>query len=81
MTNSHDYGKLSLEMHKKLRGKLEVTPLCPLENKEDLSIAYTPGVATPCLEIQKDINKSYEYTRRWNTIAIVTDGTDSFRIR
>lgn len=70
-----DYGKIALEEHKKWKGKLEVTPKAPLNSMHDLSIAYTPGVATPCLEIQKDINKSYELTGRWNTIAVVTDGS------
>ena len=65
----------SLELHKKLAGKLEVTCRAPVTNKEELSLAYTPGVAQPCLEIQKNVNLSYELTRRWNTVAVVTDGT------
>lgn len=70
-----DYGKESLKMHYDLRGKIEVTARASVDTKEALSLAYTPGVATPCLEIQKDINKSFELTRRWNTVAVVTDGT------
>ena len=56
------------------KGKIEVVATVPVSTKDDLSLAYTPGVAQPCLEIQKDINKSYELTRRWNTVAVVTDG-------
>ncbi len=70
-----DYAQESLKLHYKWRGKLEITARATVKNKEDLSLAYTPGVAEPCLEIQKDINKSYELTRRWNTVAVVTDGT------
>ena len=70
-----DYAQRSLELHQQLRGKLEVKARSPVTNKEELSLAYTPGVAQPCLEIQKDINKSFELTRRWNTVAVVTDGT------
>ena len=70
-----DYAKVSLEKHYEWKGKLEVTARAAVDNKEALSLAYTPGVAEPCLEIQKDINKSYELTRRWNTVAVVTDGT------
>ena len=70
-----DYAKESLRLHAEWKGKVEVTPRAKVDNKEALSLAYTPGVAQPCLEIQKDINKSYELTRRWNTIAVVTDGT------
>lgn len=70
-----DYGKESLKMHYNLRGKIEVTARASVDTREALSLAYTPGVATPCLEIQKDINKSFELTRRWNTVAVVTDGT------
>ena len=58
-----------------MKGKLEVTPRAAVDSKDALSLAYTPGVAQPCLEIQKDVNKSYELTRRWNTVAVVTDGT------
>ena len=70
-----DYAKESLRLHAEWKGKLEVTPRAPVGSKEDLALAYTPGVAQPCLEIQKDISKSYELTRRWNTVAVVTDGT------
>lgn len=70
-----DYAKESLKMHYDLKGKIEMVSRAKVDSKEALSLAYTPGVATPCLEIQKDINKSYELTRRWNTVAVVTDGT------
>ena len=70
-----DYEKKALEMHEKWKGKIEVTSRVPLKTKEDLSIAYTPGVAAPCLAIQKDPRLSYEYTRRNNMVAVVTDGT------
>ena len=70
-----DYAKESLKLHYELKGKIEVTARASVDNKEALSLAYTPGVAQPCLEIQKDVNKSYELTRRWNTVAVVTDGT------
>ncbi len=70
-----DYAKESLKLHYEWKGKLEVTPRATVNNKEELSLAYTPGVAEPCLEIQKDISKSYELTRRWNTVAVITDGT------
>ncbi len=70
-----DYAKESLRMHYRWKGKIEVVAAVPTDTKDALSLAYTPGVAQPCLEIQKDINKSYELTRRWNTVAVVTDGT------
>ncbi|HIY21747.1 MAG TPA: NAD-dependent malic enzyme [Candidatus Flavonifractor merdigallinarum] len=70
-----DYASESLKKHYEWRGKLEVTPRAAVDSKEALSLAYTPGVAQPCLEIQKDVSKSYELTRRWNTVAVVTDGT------
>ena len=70
-----DYAKESLRLHKEWKGKIEVVTRVPAENKEDLSLAYTPGVAQPCLEIQKDINKSYELTRRWTMCLVVTDGS------
>ena len=70
-----DYAKESLRLHYEWKGKLEVTPRASVDSKEALSLAYTPGVAQPCLEIQKDISKSYELTRRWNTVAVVTDGS------
>jgi malate dehydrogenase (oxaloacetate-decarboxylating) len=72
MTN---YAQASLELHRKLRGKLEITARAPVSSREELSLAYTPGVAQPCLEIQKDVNLSYDLTRRWNTVAVITDGT------
>ena len=65
----------SLQKHYDWQGKIEVVTRCPIESREDLSLAYTPGVATPCLEIQKDINKSYDLTRRSNLVAVITDGT------
>ncbi len=70
-----DYAQKSLELHRQLRGKIEVVSRVKVDSREALSLAYTPGVAQPCLEIQKDIDKSYELTRRWNTVAVVTDGT------
>ena len=70
-----DYGKRSLEKHAEWKGKIEVTVRAAVDSSEALSLAYTPGVATPCLEIQKDPEKSYELTRRWNMVAVVTDGT------
>lgn len=65
----------SLELHKRLKGKLEIKSRISVKTKEDLSLAYTPGVAQACLEIQKDPSLSYELTRRWNTVAVITDGT------
>ena len=65
----------SLQKHYEWKGKIEVVTRCPIETREDLSLAYTPGVATPCLEIQKDADKSFELTRRGNMVAVVTDGT------
>lgn len=65
----------SLKKHYEWNGKIEVVTRCPIESREDLSLAYTPGVAQPCLEIQKDINKSYDLTRRSNLVAVITDGT------
>lgn len=70
-----DYAQESLKKHYEWKGKLEITPRAAVDSREALSLAYTPGVAQPCLEIQKDINKSFELTRRWNTVAVVTDGT------
>ena len=70
-----DYAQKSLELHRQLRGKIEVVSRAKVDSREALSLAYTPGVAQPCLEIQKDVDKSYELTRRWNTVAVVTDGT------
>lgn len=70
-----DYASESLKLHKELKGKIEVVSRAPVTNKQELSLAYTPGVAQPCLEIQKDVNLSYELTRRANLVAVVTDGT------
>ncbi|MBP7176735.1 MAG: NAD-dependent malic enzyme, partial [Thermoclostridium sp.] len=70
-----DYRKESLKLHGEWKGKLEVIATVPVKNKEDLSLAYTPGVAEPCLAIQKDVDLSYQLTRRWNLVAVVTDGT------
>ncbi len=70
-----DYAKLAIEMHKEWKGKIRVTTEVPLATRDDLSIAYTPGVAAPCLEISEDVDKSYLYTRRGNLVAVVTDGT------
>ena len=70
-----DYAAESLKKHYEWRGKLDTVPKMEVKNREALSLAYTPGVAQPCLEIQKDISKSYELTGRWNTVAVVTDGT------
>ena len=70
-----DYGQIALEKHAEWKGKIEVTARASVDSAEALSIAYTPGVAAPCLEIQKNPEKSYELTRRWNTVAVVTDGT------
>ena len=70
-----DYAKESLRLHGEWKGKIEVRATVPVETKDDLSLAYTPGVAQPCLEIQKDINKSSDLTRRHNLCAVITDGT------
>ncbi len=70
-----DYAKESLRLHGEWKGKIEVAATVPVSTKDDLSLAYTPGVAQPCLEIQKDVNKSYDLTRRWNLCAVITDGT------
>ncbi len=70
-----NYASESLKLHYQWRGKLETVPKMEVKNREALSLAYTPGVAQPCLEIQKDPGKSYELTGRWNTVAVVTDGT------
>ena len=70
-----DYAKESLRLHGEWKGKIEVISTVPVATKDDLSLAYTPGVAQPCLEIQKDIEKSYELTRRHNLCAVITDGT------
>lgn len=70
-----DYAEKSLELHRQLRGKIEIRSRAKVDSREALSLAYTPGVAQPCLEIQKDVSKSFELTRRWNTVAVVTDGS------
>ena len=70
-----NYAEESLKKHYEWKGKIEVAQRVEVKNREDLSLAYTPGVATPCLEIQKDESKSYDLTRRWNTVAVITDGT------
>ncbi len=70
-----DYNAQALKMHREWKGKIRVETPCPLNDRDDLSVAYTPGVAAPCLEIAKDVEKSYEYTRRGNLVAVVTDGT------
>lgn len=70
-----DYGQKALELHRQWKGKIRITSPCTLETREELSLAYTPGVAAPCLEIAKDTELSYDYTRRGNLVAVVTDGT------
>lgn len=73
--NYMDYAQESLKLHYNLKGKYEIVSRAAVDSQEALALAYTPGVAQPCLEIHKDISKSYELTRRWNTVAVVTDGT------
>lgn len=75
MGETQSIAERSLELHKQWKGKIGIASRVPVKTSEDLSLAYTPGVAQPCLEIQKDINKSYEYTNRWNSCLVVTDGT------
>ncbi|WP_050699110.1 NAD(P)-dependent malic enzyme [Anaeromassilibacillus senegalensis] len=70
-----DYAKEALKRHVEWHGKIEIVPTCPLENKDDLSTAYTPGVAEPCKEINQDVSKVYDYCRKGNLVAVVTDGT------
>lgn len=70
-----DYAQESLKLHYEKKGKIEVVTRVPVKDKDDLSLAYTPGVAQPCLEIQKNKDLSFDLTRRWNTVAVVTDGT------
>ncbi|MBO4262449.1 MAG: NADP-dependent malic enzyme [Clostridia bacterium] len=70
-----NYQEESLKKHYEWKGKIEITPRVEVKTREDLSLAYTPGVAAPCLEIQKDEAKSFDLTRRWNTVAVITDGT------
>lgn len=73
--NAMDYAEKALQMHREWKGKIRVETPCPLNDRDDLSVAYTPGVAAPCLEIAKDVERSYDYTRRGNLVAVVTDGT------
>jgi len=75
MSKQHDFGALSLEAHKKCKGKISIQSRMPLENKYDLSIAYTPGVAEPCKEIHQNPQKSYEYTSKGNMVAVISDGS------
>ncbi len=70
-----DYRKMSLKKHEEWKGKIETVCRVPAENREDLSLAYTPGVAEPCMAIHADVEKSFELTRRWNTVPVITDGT------
>ena len=70
-----DVNEKAIKMHEEWAGKIEVIAKAPVSSKEELAIAYTPGVAAPCLEIQKDVDLSYKYTRRHNLVAVVTDGT------
>ena len=70
-----DYAKESLKLHERWKGKIEVVATVPVDTREDLSLAYTPGVAQPCIEIKNDVNKSYDLTRRHNLCAVITDGT------
>lgn len=72
---NHDFESRAIDAHLGWKGKIEVTPRAPVRTKDDLSVAYTPGVAAPCLEISRDVMKSYDYTRRWNLCLVVTDGT------
>ena len=72
-----DYAKESLRLHEQWQGKIEVVATVPVKDREDLSLAYTPGVAQPCLEIQKDIDKSYTLTRRHNLCAVITEDRKS----
>ena len=64
----------ALKFHEEKRGKYEIKPTCKVKNAKDLSLAYTPGVAEPCREIHKDPSKVYTYTRKWNTVAVISDG-------
>lgn len=75
MSKPLDYATLSLEAHKRTKGKLTVQTKMPLENKYDLSIAYTPGVAEPCKQIHKDKTLAYEYTSKGNMVAVISDGS------
>ena len=75
MKESMTIGEKSLALHEEWKGKIEMKSRVPVKTKEDLALAYTPGVAQPCLEIQKDVSKSFVYTNRWNSCLVVTDGT------
>ena len=70
-----NYGEESLKLHGQWKGKIEVVARVPVGSREELSLAYTPGVAEPCMAIHEDVNKSFELTRRWNTVPVITDGT------
>ena len=70
-----DYKKEALKLHEELKGKLEIKSRFSLKTRDDLALAYTPGVAEPCLKIKEDNSLSYSLTRRWNTVAVITDGT------
>lgn len=70
-----NYKEQSLKAHEQWRGKIEMRPRVPVESKEDLCLAYTPGVSAACLAIHEDVNKSFALTRRWNTVPVITDGT------
>ena len=70
-----NYRELSLKKHAEWKGKIEIVPRVEVDSREKLSVAYTPGVAEPCMAIHEDVNKSYELTRRWNTVPVITDGT------
>ena len=70
-----DKREIALQAHEKWQGKFEIIPHCEIATPEDLAVAYTPGVAEPCLEISKDVDLSYKYTRRGNLVAVITDGT------
>ncbi|MDD2572841.1 MAG: hypothetical protein PHP16_06150 [Eubacteriales bacterium] len=73
--NDHSFSQKAIEAHRLWQGKIEVNSRVPVDSMDALSIAYTPGVAAPCLEIKDDVNKSYDYTRRWNMCLVVTDGS------
>jgi len=70
-----NYREESLKLHGQWKGKIEVVARVPVGSREELSLAYTPGVAEPCMAIHEDVNKSFELTRRWNTVPVITDGT------
>ena len=70
-----DYAKEALKLHREWNGKLETVPKMKIESRDDLSVAYTPGVAAPCLEIKKDVKNSYVYTGRGHTVAVISDGS------